>query len=138
MSLQREPARSAPPRVRPLARAARLRFRVDKRGEGALPYELLLEMDGTLKSWAVPNAPDEQACETARLAVVAQGERSSGLEAWDEGTWIPRGEPVASYRRGKLEFELRGRRLTGRWALVRTGNAQTRKKGLWVLKKLEQ
>ena len=59
-------------------------------------------------------------------------------ETWDEGTWSPDGEPIASYRRGKLEFELKGRRLTGRWQLVRTGNAQTRKKGLWVLKKLEQ
>jgi bifunctional non-homologous end joining protein LigD len=121
-----------------MPRAARLRFRVDKYGEGALPYELRLEMDGALKCWAVPNAPDEQLCETARLAVVAPGDRQQGPEAWDEGTWVPRGEPVAAYRRGKLEFELKGKRLTGRWALVRTGNAQTRKKGLWVLKKLEQ
>lgn len=134
MSLGRQTARSTEAR----AREARLRFRVDKRGEGSLPYQLRLEMDdGALKSWAVPNAPDEQPCESARLAVLAQGERANGVAAWDEGTWIPRGEPLASYRRGNLEFELKGKRLTGRWALVRTGNAQTRKKGLWVLKKLE-
>jgi len=114
-----------------------LHFRVDKLGAGALPFELRLEMDGSLKSWAVPAAPDEQACETARLAVAANDDRANG-ETWDEGTWVPDGEPIASYRRGKLEFELKGRRLTGRWQLVRTGNAQTRKKGLWVLKKLEQ
>ena len=113
-----------------------LHFRVDRLGVGALPFELRLEMDGILKSWAVPAAPDEQACETARLAVAANDERGDG-ETWDEGTWIPDSEPLASYRRGKLEFELKGRRLTGRWQLLRTGNAQTRKKGLWVLKKLE-
>lgn len=115
-----------------------LHFRVDRRGVGALPFELRLEMAGTLKTWSVPDAPDEQACETARLAVAANDEGGGDGEAWDEGTWIPEGEPVASYRRGKLQFELKGRRLTGRWQLVRTGNAQTRKKGLWVLKKLEQ
>ena len=114
-----------------------LHFRVDKLDAGALPFELRLEMDGGLRSWAVPAASDEQACETARLAVAANDERANG-ETWDEGTWIPDGEPIASYRRGKLELELKGRRLTGRWQLVRTGNAQTRKKGLWVLKKLEQ
>ena len=114
-----------------------LHFRVDRLGVGALPFELRLEMDGTLKSWAVPDAPDEQPCETARLAVAANDDRADG-ETWDEGTWIPEGEPVASYRRGKLQFELRGRRLKGHWQLVRTGNAQTRKKGLWVLRKLEQ
>jgi bifunctional non-homologous end joining protein LigD len=115
-----------------------LHFRVERLGKGALPFELRLEMDGTLKSWAVPDAPDEQACETARLAVAAKEDRGGNGEAWDEGTWIPEGEPLSSYRRGKLQFELKGRRLTGRWQLVRTGNAQTRKKGLWVLKKLEQ
>lgn len=115
-----------------------LHFRVDKVGAGALPFELRLEMDGTLKSWAVRDAPDEQACETARVAVAANDERGDDGEAWDEGTWIPEGEPIASYRRGKLEFELKGRRMKGRWQLLRTGNAQTRKKGLWVLKKLEQ
>ena len=114
-----------------------LHFRVDRAGDGALPYELRLEIDGVLRSWAVPNAPDEQACETARLAI-ASDERDALAETWDEGTWIPAGEPLTAYRRGKLEFELKGRRLKGRWALVRTGNAQTRKKGLWVLKKLEQ
>jgi len=43
---------------------------------------------------------------------------------------------VASLRRGKLKFELKGRRLKGRWALVRMGNASTRKKDLWLLMKL--
>ena len=115
-----------------------LHFRVDKRAMGALAFELRLEMDGALKSWAVPAAPDAQAFEVARLAVAANDDLAGDGETWDEGTWIPEGEPIASYRRGKLEFELKGRRLTGRWQLVRTGNAQTRKKGLWVLKKLEQ
>ena len=52
-----------------------LHFRVDKLGAGALPFELRLEMDGGLRSWAVPAAPDEQACETARLAVAAHDAR---------------------------------------------------------------
>lgn len=115
-----------------------LHFRVDRTAEGALPFELRLEMDGTVKSWAVPSAPDEQPSETARLAVAAPDNRPVDVQAWDEGTWVPAAEPVTAYRRGKLEFELKGKRLTGRWALVRAGNAQTRSKGLWVLKKLDQ
>lgn len=114
-----------------------LHFRVDRAGKGALPYELRLEIDGVLRSWAVPDAPDEQACETARLAI-ASSERAGSAETWDEGTWIPADEPLTAYRRGKLEFELKGKRLKGRWVLVRAGNAQTRKKGLWVLTKLDQ
>ena len=114
-----------------------LHFRVDRANEGALPYELRLEMDGTVKSWAVPEAPDEQESEIARLAVAAPGNGRVDAHAWDEGTWVPAAEPVTAYRRGKLEFELRGKRLTGRWTLVRAGNAQTRSKGLWVLKKLD-
>ena len=84
------------------------------------------------------SASPVQTSKTARLAIAGPADRESARETWDEGTWIPAGEPLAAYRRGKLEFELKGKRLTGHWALVRAGNAQTRKKGLWVLKKLEQ
>ena len=43
---------------------------------------------------------------------------------------------MASLRRGKITFELKGRRMRGRWALIRMGNASTSKKHLWLLAKL--
>jgi bifunctional non-homologous end joining protein LigD len=46
---------------------------------------------------------------------------------------VPEESPLTSLRRGKLKFELKGRRMKGRWALVRMGNASTRKKDLWLL-----
>jgi bifunctional non-homologous end joining protein LigD len=58
------------------------------------------------------------------------------VDLWDQGTWATEEAPVAALRRGKLKFELKGRRMKGRWALVRMGNASTRKKDLWLLMKL--
>ena len=68
-----------------------------------------------------------------------QAEREYGaghVDLWDRGTWVPEEAAVASLRRGKLKFELKRRRLKGRWALVRMGNASTRKKDLGLLMKL--
>jgi bifunctional non-homologous end joining protein LigD len=59
------------------------------------------------------------------------------VDIWDRGTWIPEGSALASFRRGSLKFELKGKRMKGHWALVRMGNASTRKKDLWILVKRE-
>jgi bifunctional non-homologous end joining protein LigD len=146
--------RGRPPRGQDLTSrsAGALRFVVQKHDATALHYDLRLEIDGVLKSWAVPKGPSDDPAEK-RLAVhtedhpleyaefegtIPEGEYGAGvMRIWDEGTWIPDSPPLAAYRRGRLGFELKGRRLRGHWTLVRMGNAQTRKKDLWLLVKGE-
>jgi bifunctional non-homologous end joining protein LigD len=129
----------------------RLRFVVQKHAASTLHYDFRLEIDGMLKSWAVTKEPADDAS-VKRLAVrtedhpleyadfegdIPQDEYGAGhVDLWDQGTWVPEEAAVPSLRRGKLKFELIGRRLKGRWALVRMGNASTRKKDLWLLMKL--
>jgi bifunctional non-homologous end joining protein LigD len=127
-----------------------LRFAVQKHAAATPHYEFLLEIDGVLKSWAVNQEPTADRA-VKRLAVptqdhpveyaqfegdVAEDEYGAGqVDLWDRGTWIPEEAPLPAYRRGRIKFELKGQRLKGRWALVRMGNAQTRKKDLWLLMK---
>ena len=98
-------------------------------------YDFRLEVDGTLKSWAVPKGPSLRAGEK-RLAVevedhpldyadfagdIPEGHYGAGhVDIFDDGTWTPAGDPADGIRRGKLEFELHGDRLRGGWKLVRT------------------
>jgi bifunctional non-homologous end joining protein LigD len=50
---------------------------------------------------------------------------------WDRGTWLPKRDPVESYERGTLEFELRGERLRGGWVLVHMKQRAARQN--WLL-----
>jgi bifunctional non-homologous end joining protein LigD len=127
-----------------------LRFVVQKHAASSLHYDFRLELDGVLKSWAIPREPVADPSEK-RLAVrtedhpieyatfegdIPEGQYGGGhVDIWDRGTWIPEGAALPAYRRGSLKFELKGKRLKGLWALVRMGNAQTRKKDLWLLVK---
>jgi bifunctional non-homologous end joining protein LigD len=117
----------------PLTRAA-LAFVVHKHAARRLHYDLRLELDGTLKSWAVPQGPSLDPAER-RLAVhvedhpldyggfegtIPKGEYGGGtVMLWDRGSWEPLGDPAADYAAGKLKFRLRGERLRGGWTLVR-------------------
>ncbi len=115
------------------------RFVVQEHQASRLHWDFRLELDGVLKSWAVPKGPPEEPG-VRRLAVQVedhpigyvdfQGEIPSGYGAgtvriWDEGTFdlIHRDE-------SKLVFELRGQRLQGRYNLVKTGQP----KGWIILK----
>jgi len=128
-------------------RAKALRFVVQKHAARRLHYDFRLELDGVLKSWAVPKQPrrDEK-----RLAVhvedhppdyatfegtIPAGEYGAGkVEVWDAGTWTPEGDPRRGYAEGKLSFTLKGRRLSGRWALVRMGGrARGERRDNWLL-----
>ncbi len=150
---KRDFERTPQPRAeRPACGSARkLRFVVHKHAASTLHYDFRLEMDGVLKSWAVTREPATDPAQK-RLAVrtedhpleyahfegdVAERQYGAGhMDIWDEGAWIPVEAPLPAYRRGRLKFELKGKRLKGRWALVRMGNASTRKKDLWLLMKL--
>jgi bifunctional non-homologous end joining protein LigD len=129
-----------------------LRFVVQKHHASTMHYDLRLEIGGVLKSWAVTKEPDADPA-VKRLAVhtedhpvqyadfhgdIPESEYGAGrMDIWDQGAWIPAEAPLPAYRRGQLRFELQGKRLKGSWALVRMGNAQTRKKDLWLLMKIE-
>lgn len=112
-----------------------LRFVVQKHAARNLHYDLRLELDGVLKSWAVPKGPSyDQAnkrgafqTEDHPLAyadfegVIPRGNYGAGeMIVWDRGVWVPIEDPHVGFEKGKLLFELRGQKLRGRWTLVKT------------------
>lgn len=123
------------PRGDVAASQEQLRFVVQKHDARKLHYDFRLELDGTLKSWAVPKGPSLDPAEK-RLAVhvedhpldyidfegdIPEHQYGAGhVDVWDIGTWEPQGDPVADYEAGKLKFRLDGRKLHGGWTLVRT------------------
>ncbi len=130
-------------------RGGPLSFVVQRHAASHLHYDFRLEHDGVLLSWAVPKGPSMDPGER-RLAihvedhpleygdfegVIPAGEYGGGtVMVWDRGRWIPRGDPAAGLRRGKLEFELQGERLRGGWALVRLRGRKGRGgKDEWLL-----
>ena len=118
-----------------VAPADRLRFVVQKHHARKLHYDFRLELDGTLKSWAVPKGPSLDPAEK-RLAVhvedhpldyidfegdIPEKQYGAGhVDVWDIGYWEPQGDPEAAYQAGKIKFRLDGEKLQGGWTLVRT------------------
>ncbi|RRV10812.1 DNA ligase D [Pseudomonas sp. v388] len=112
-----------------------LQFCVQKHDATRLHYDFRLEIDGTLKSWAVPKGPSLDP-KVKRLAMhvedhpldyalfeghIPEGHYGAGdVIVWDRGIWHPVGDPVESYRKGRIKFELQGEKLAGEWNLVRT------------------
>ena len=134
-------------------RAAKgLAFVVQKHDASRLHYDFRLELDGVLKSWAVPKGPSLDPGEK-RLAVevedhpieyggfegvIPYGEYGGGtVMLWDRGTWEPLDEdPAAALKKGSLKFRLHGERLKGDWALARMGGrAAGEAKNNWLLLK---
>src|SRR5262249_51748960 len=107
---------------------------VQKHAATRLHYDFRLELDGVLLSWAVPKGPSLDPAEK-RLAVRTEDhpveygsfegvipEREYGggtVLLWDHGTWEPVSHPHKGLATGKLEFMLHGKKLRGRWTLVR-------------------
>jgi bifunctional non-homologous end joining protein LigD len=126
-------------------------FVVQKHAARHLHYDFRLELDGVLVSWAVPKGPSLDPS-VKRLAmhvedhpleyggfegVIPQGEYGGGtVMVWDKGSWIPRGDPIADYRDGRLKFTLRGKKLKGSWMLIRTRGYESKGDGgreSWLL-----
>jgi len=114
------------------------RFIVHKHAASHLHYDLRLELEGTLRSWAVPKGPSRNPADK-RLAVhvedhpieygdfegiIPEGNYGAGaVIVWDRGTWVALEDPIEGLKKGKLLFELRGHKLHGRWTLVKIKRA---------------
>ncbi len=125
-----------------------LGFVIQKHDARNLHYDFRLELDGTLKSWAVPKGPSLDPTQK-RLAVhvedhpldyadfegsIPQGQYGGGdVIVWDRGVWQPHGDPQKTYEDGKLKFTLVGEKLSGDWALVRTRLKGSGSKEQWLL-----
>ena len=98
-------------------------------------FDFRLELEGTLRSWAIPKGPSLDPA-AKRLAVqvedhplayarfegrIPAGEYGAGkVWIWDRGTWTAPGNAAQALQKGQLRFTLRGQRLRGEWSLVRT------------------
>ncbi|MBK5001866.1 DNA ligase D [Pseudomonas sp. S31] len=125
-----------------------LQYCIQKHDASHLHYDFRLELDGTLKSWAIPKGPSLDP-KVRRLAVhvedhpldyaefegvIPEGHYGAGdVIVWDRGVWEPEGDPHAAYAKGKLRFRLQGEKLSGIWNLFRTHLAG--KKEQWMLVK---
>jgi bifunctional non-homologous end joining protein LigD len=148
---KRDFERTAEPSGREQAKRG-ARYVIQKHAASRLHYDFRLELDGVLKSWAVPKGPsfdpsvkslavqvEDHPLEYGNFeGVIPKGQYGGGtVMLWDHGTWEPEGDPVEAYRRGKLVFRLFGERLKGRWTLIRMGGKAGDGGKNWLLKKLD-
>ncbi|HVO95587.1 MAG TPA: DNA polymerase ligase N-terminal domain-containing protein [Terriglobales bacterium] len=135
--------------------AERLTFVVQKHAARRLHYDFRLEIGGVLASWAIPKGPSLDPRER-RLAVhvedhpleygkfegaIPQGHYGAGdVKIWDQGFWIPQGDPRAGLGAGKLKFALQGNKLSGNWNLVRmrTRSSKSRKDNWLLIKQRDE
>ena len=130
-------------------RGERRRFVVQKHRATRLHYDFRLEMDGVLKSWAVPKGPSLDPADK-RLAmqvedhpvsyfdfegIIPAGNYGAGsVMVWDMGTWEPQGAAAEMLRKGDLKFRLNGQKLKGEFALVHIKSRRPGSKGNeWLL-----
>ena len=135
------------------AKKSKLKFVLQKHAASHLHFDLRLELDGVMKSWAVPKGPSMDPS-IKRLAMevedhpmeynsfegtIPQGEYGGGtVMLWDRGTYSAdkpkNGSHVDAiregYEKGKLDFTFHGKRVQGSFALVRTHRGA---KAQWLL-----
>ena len=124
-----------------------LSFVIQKHWASRLHYDFRLELDGTMKSWAVPKGPSYDTHDK-RMAVhvedhpisyssfegtIPEKQYGAGkVIIWDKGTWQPLDDPHKGYAAGNLKFEMHGHKMHGRWALIRM-KGKGEKQEPWLL-----
>jgi len=135
----------------PKGKVARKRghaYVIQKHDATRLHYDLRLELDGVMKSWAVTRGPSLVPSDK-RLAVevedhpidyntfegtIPKGEYGGGtVMVWDRGTWQPGSDPHKGLKKGHLAFTLDGAKLHGAWHLVRLRKRSGEKRNNWLL-----
>jgi len=127
-----------------------LTFVIQKHWATRLHYDFRLELDGTMKSWAVPKGPSYDSHDK-RMAVHVEDHPISYSDfegtippkqygageviVWDKGTWEPIGDPRKGYAKGEIKFEIHGHKMHGRWVLVRLRGHEDDKQEPWLLVK---
>jgi len=147
---KRDFSRTPEPAPRAKRKAGRKRgYLIQKHAARRLHFDFRLEHDGALLSWAVPKGPSYDTADK-RLAVrtedhpieygkfegtIPEGEYGAGtVMLWDTGAWQPEGDVDEGLAKGKLAFKLFGKRLQGKWALVRLrGSKRDKGKENWLL-----
>jgi bifunctional non-homologous end joining protein LigD len=124
--------------------SGRLRYYIQRHDATRLHYDFRLELEGVLKSWAVPKGPSLDPADK-RLAVQTEDhpleygefegvipEKQYGagdVLLWDRGVWMPEdADPPAALRKGRLHFRLEGEKLRGSWTLTRMSDGKN-----WLL-----
>ena len=123
-------------------------FVIQKHDATRLHYDLRLQLDGVMKSWAVTRGPSLVPGEK-RLAVqvedhpidynkfegtIPKGEYGGGtVMVWDRGRWQPTGDPHRGLAKGHLSFQLAGAKLHGGWHLVRMRRRPNETRDNWLL-----
>ena len=132
-----------------LGKGKQRRFLVQKHRATRLHYDFRLEMEGVLKSWAVPKGPSLDPADK-RLAMqvedhpvsyfdfegtIPAGNYGAGtVMVWDMGTWEPVGDAAEMLKKGDLKFRLDGQKLKGEFALVHIKSRRPDSKGTeWLL-----
>jgi bifunctional non-homologous end joining protein LigD len=135
-----------PPKI---GKGTQRRLVVQKHRATRLHYDFRLEMDGVLKSWAVPKGPSLDPADK-RLAMqvedhpvsyfdfegtIPEGNYGAGtVMVWDMGTWEPLGDASDMLKKGDLKFRLDGQKLKGEFALVHMKSRRPGSKGTeWLL-----
>jgi bifunctional non-homologous end joining protein LigD len=124
-----------------------LTFVIQKHWASRLHYDFRLELDGTMKSWAVPKGPSYDTHDK-RMAVhvedhpisyssfegtIPEKQYGAGkVIIWDKGIWQPLGDPQEGYEAGNLKFEMHGHKMHGKWVLIRM-KGKGEKQEPWLL-----
>lgn len=132
-----------------------LQFVVHEHHASHLHFDFRLEVDGVLKSWAVPKGPsmnpaekrlaimvDDHTLEYGRFeGIIPEGRYGAGpVVIWDRGTYelLEGPDPSAELKRGSLKFTLHGKRLRGAFALVKLKGPRTTGKEWLLMKKTDR
>lgn len=113
----------------------KLIFVIQEHHARSLHYDFRLEWKGVLKSWAVPKGPsldptvkrlavqtEDHPLEYAKFkGTIPKGEYGAGeVLIWDHGTWEPEGSAAVGFKKGHIDFTLKGKKLSGKWRLIKT------------------